>query len=216
MATSQYSFKEYRSLSLRLWHWANSVVILGLLGTVLIRKSFLSWRTNSVVIQEKLDEAGVSISSELARQIAVAIRAPLWNWHIYLGFSLALLLLVRFWIAIFAEKQWPGLASLKQLFQWKKIPPHQRISALHFNSVKIGYGVFVVVTLVMVITGLLLTFKTEMALSKDVADFTKEIHEFLMWFFLIFVAGHIVGIVIAENRNNQGLVSDMIHGGKKP
>lgn len=75
---SKYSFRKYQPLSLRIWHWANSIIILGLLGTVLIRKTFLSWRTNSAVIQEKMSEIGVSITPEFAKEVAVTIRDPLY------------------------------------------------------------------------------------------------------------------------------------------
>lgn len=208
-----YSFRKYQVLSLRLWHWTNSVVILGLLATVLIRKTFLSWRTNSTLIEEKMRVAGTPVTPEFAKEIAVAIRDPLWDWHIYLGFSLAMLLLARILIAIFDEKKLPGMSALKSAIGIKSVPTDERYGALHFTVVKIGYAVFYVVTMLMVLTGLLLNFKMGIGLSKDLVEITKEIHELLMWFFVFFVGGHIVGIVIAENRADQGLVSDMIHGG---
>lgn len=210
---SGYSFRKYQYLSLRLWHWANSVVILGLLGTVFIRKTFLSWRTNSVVIEEKMNAAGKPITPELAKEIAVAIRDPLWDWHIYLGFALGLLLLARILIAIFVEKKCPGVSAFKSAIGIKSVPVAEKYGALHFTAVKIGYAVFYSVTILMVVTGLLLNFKTGIGLSKDLVGITKELHELLMWFFVFFIGGHIIGIVIAENRADQGLVSDMIHGG---
>ena len=33
------------SLQLRVWHWLHAVVVLGLLGTFFLRKTFLSWPT---------------------------------------------------------------------------------------------------------------------------------------------------------------------------
>jgi cytochrome b561 len=211
---SNYSFRQYQPFSLRLWHWANSIVILGLLGTVLIRKTFLSWRTNSVVIEEKMKAEGVPITPELAKEIAVAIRDPLWDWHIYLGLVLCALLLLRIFIAVFVEKRWPGISAIKIAFGLRNLPAEERAGALHFSAVKVGYAVFYLVTILMVLTGLLLNFKVGLGLPKDLANATKEIHELLMWFFVVFVGGHIVGIVTAENRTDQGIVSDMIHGGE--
>jgi Ni/Fe-hydrogenase 1 B-type cytochrome subunit len=212
---SKYSFRKYQSVGLRLWHWANSVVILGLLGTVLIRKTFLSWRANSVVIQQKMSEAGNPITPKLAKEIAVAIRDPLWDWHVYLGFALGALLLSRILIAVLVEKQCPGFAALKSALGIRNVPAEERFEALHFSAVKIGYAIFYLVTLTMVITGLLLNFETSIGLSEGIAGLVQEIHEFLMWFFVIFIAGHILGVVIAEHRADQGIVSDMIHGGKQ-
>ncbi len=216
---SDYSFKRYQSLSLRLWHWANSVVILGLLGTVLLRKTFLSWRTNSALIEEKLKAAGQPITSQLAKEIAVAIRDPLWDWHIYLGFALVALFLARVLMAVLVENSGLGFYALKTALGIKDLPTEERRHALHFTIVKIGYAVFYAVTALMVLTGLLLYFKTELGLSKEFAGFSKEIHELLMWFFVLFICGHLLGIVVAENRADQGITSDMIHGGdpkKKP
>ena len=213
MQASTFSFRKFQPLSLRLWHWSNSLVILGLLGTVLLRKTFLSWRTNSILIEEKLRAAGTSITPELSKEIAVAIRNPLWDWHIYLGYILCTLLLVRILVALFIERRCPGISSVTNLFKIKTIPIQARSQALHFIFVKLGYALFYLVTMLMVVTGVLMVFKTEVGLSKDFFGSIKSIHEFMMWFFVAFVAGHISGVVIAENRANRGIVSDMIHGG---
>lgn len=210
---TKYSFRKYQALSLRLWHWANAIVILGLLSTVLIRKTFLSWRTNSYVIEQKMMAAGTSITPELAKEIAVAIRDPLWNWHVYLGFALGALLLARILIAVLIEKKCPGVFPLKSAMDIKNVAAEERPRALHFSAVKISYAIFYLVTILMVATGLLLNFKTAIGLQNEFAGTIKEIHEFMMWFFVVFVSGHIVGVVIAENRADKGIVSDMIHGG---
>ena len=50
--------KKWR-LDFRVWHWIHATVILGLLGTVFLRKTFLSWRTNSEILSQKLAEIKV-------------------------------------------------------------------------------------------------------------------------------------------------------------
>ncbi|MEN0059456.1 MAG: cytochrome b/b6 domain-containing protein, partial [Bdellovibrio sp.] len=60
-------FRKYQPLGLRIWHWLNALAILGLLLTVLLRKTFLSWRTNSALIEAKLQAAGTAITPELAK-----------------------------------------------------------------------------------------------------------------------------------------------------
>jgi len=52
--------KKWR-LDFRVWHWLNATVILGLLGTVFLRKTFLSWRTNSELIVQKIEYRGQSL-----------------------------------------------------------------------------------------------------------------------------------------------------------
>ncbi len=212
---SQYSFRKFQPLSLRLWHWLNALVILGLLATVLIRKTFLSWRTNSALIEEKLKVAGTAITPELAKEIAVSIRNPLWDWHIYLGFALAVFFLCRIVIAVFVEKQIPGQVGIKTVLGFKAIPTSLRSSAGHFAIVKLGYAAFYLVTAVMIISGLVLNFKTELAVAKDQVGRIKEVHELLMWFFVVFVGGHLAGLVASEVNGERGLISDMVNGGEE-
>ena len=76
------------SVLLRSWHWLNAVVVIGLLGTFFLRKTFLSWKTNATLITEKLGSYGIEVTADQAKAIARAIRAPMWEWHIILGVAL--------------------------------------------------------------------------------------------------------------------------------
>lgn len=188
--------REYRPLSLRVWHWLNAFVITGLLLTVLIRKTLLSWRTNSSVILSKLEAAGHSISPELSVDIAKTIRNPLWDWHIWLGYILGALFLFRLFIAIFIEKKGFFLPSIK--------------------SLRSLYALFHLMTLLMFITGILLIFKNNLGPTiLSMAGPLKDVHEVSMWFFVGFTGIHLTGVIISEQGEGSGIVSDMISGGKK-
>ncbi len=187
------------SASFRLWHWAHAMVILGLLGTVFLRKTFLSWRTNSEILATKLSAMDMEVSSEQAKVLAKAIRAPMWEWHIILGFALTLLLIIR--IGLFFTQS--GNQNIKDI----------NTSSLHKKMVKIGYiGIYVVLAF-MAISGLGIHFHEELGLLKEVAHDIKEIHESVFNVVWIFVVMHIVGVVIAENTDEEGIISDMINGG---
>jgi len=69
--------------------------------------------------------------------------------------------------------------------------------------------------LFMITTGFLMYFKAPLALSKDLVGSIKDVHELMMWFFVIFSGGHVLGVLVAEHRGEGGIVSDMIHGGRK-
>lgn len=209
---TRYTFKKYQPLSLRIWHWLNSVVIFGLLSTVLLRKTFLSWRTNSELIKNKLVEGGITITPELAKDIAVSIRNPMWDWHYILGFCLTGLLVFRVFVKFFSKK---NQQTAPRAWEFLKAPRNERFPALHFGAVKMAYILFYLSALFMVVSGLLMYFKSDLALAKETTDALKEIHEVMMWFFVVFSAGHILGVLIAENREDKGIVSDMIHGGIK-
>lgn len=212
---NKYSFKKYQPLGLRLWHWLNAVVILSLLLTVLLRKTLLSWRTNSALIEQKITDAGSVITADLAKEIAIAIRNPLWDWHIYLGYTLAFLLVVRILVAVLIEKKIFEISHFKNIFNINRFAPSDKKQAMHYSLVKIGYVVFYLMTLVMVLTGLLLAFEGNLNLSESISEFFEETHELSMWFFVVFIGVHLGGVLWAENTTEKGIVSDMINGGKK-
>lgn len=185
-----------KPLTFRLWHWLNAFAILGLLATVLLRKTFLSWRTNAALIQEKITAAGGQIEADLAKKIAQAVRDPMWDWHYVFGFALAALFVVRLVVLWRHPSTRPTLAGLD----------------LHHKIVRVGYAVFYAMTLFMVASGLAMYFKDTLGLGRGFVDILKEAHEVAMLFFVLFTAAHVAGVVVAENRDEPGLISRMIHG----
>ncbi|QDK45028.1 cytochrome b/b6 domain-containing protein [Bdellovibrio sp. ZAP7] len=214
MKETNYSFRKYQPASLRWWHWLNALAILALLGTVLLRKTFLSWRTNAEFIKTKVEEGAGSVTPEVAESIAKGLRDLMWQWHYWIGFGLGALLLARILIGLFVVKKCPATQAVQSAAGLKEVPKTKRIGAVHYTLVKTGYALFYLFTLYMVLSGLLLYFKNDLGLAKDLTSFLKEVHEWLMWFFVAFVVGHIAGVFIAENRGDKGLTSDMINGGE--
>jgi len=184
------------SLGFRVWHWFNAFVISGLLATVFLRKTFLSWRTNSEIIMNQLTAIDVEITATQAKIIAKAIRAGMWEWHIILGYALAFSLLYR--IVLFFRD-----SSQKKL--WSELDLHKKI-------VKVSYYIFYAVLFIMTVSGFVIYFHEVLGLSSEKAHDIKEVHEFLYNFILIFVPLHIIGVIIAENRDEKGIVSGMING----
>jgi cytochrome b561 len=185
------------SLNFILWHWLHAVVILGLLGTVFLRKTFLSWRTNSELIVNKLFDMDIEITTQQAKVIAKAIRAPMWDWHILLGYALVFLLIWR--VALFFTE------SGKQNYQ------NLKDESLHKKAVKLGYlGIYVVIAF-MAFSGMLIYFYEALGLAKETAHDIKEVHEFVYNALLVFVPLHVIGVLVAENRDEKGIVSAMIN-----
>ncbi len=189
------------SLSFRIWHWLHAFVVLGLLGTVFLRKTFLSWRANSEILAAKLSGIDIDVSSEQAKLLAKAIRAPMWEWHILLGYALAVLILAR--AALFFTQS--GRENIIDIGS----------ASLHKKMVKIGYiGIYGILS-IMAVSGLLMSFSEEIGLVEATVHTIKEFHELIFNAVWIFVLLHIVGVVIADNTNEKGIISDMINGGKK-
>jgi Ni/Fe-hydrogenase 1 B-type cytochrome subunit len=181
--------------SFRVWHWLNALVIFGLLGTVFLRKTFLSYRVNSEILMTKLSEMGNDINIEDAKILAKAIRNPMWEWHIYLGYALVGLMLFRIYL-FFKE------GSKKELF--KDLTTHQKM-------VKVIHTMFYVSLFFISISGLAIYFGKEV-FDKELLSMIKESHEALFVFIMVFVLLHIGGVVVAEIKEKQNLISTMIHG----
>jgi len=192
--------KKWR-LDFRVWHWIHAAVILGLLGTVFLRKTFLSWRANAEILTQKLSEINIEVTADQAKGLATAIRAPMWEWHIFLGYALAVLLFWRL-LLFFTQSGKMNYQNLKE-------------KTLHKKMVAISYIILYAVILFMVITGLSIHFYEALSLTKDTTNDIKEIHELVYNAILIFVPLHIIGVIVAENRNEKGIISDMTHGGNK-
>ena len=187
------------SLCFRLWHWIHALVVLGLLGTVFLRKTFLSWRTNSEILASKLSTMEIEVTSEQAKLLAKAVRAPMWEWHIILGYALVILLVLR--IGLFFTRSgslnYRGFSS----------------ATLHKKMVKIGYiGIYLILGF-MALSGLCIHFYEEIGLLKETAKSLKDIHELVFNLVWVFALIHIIGVVYADNTDERGIVSDMINGG---
>lgn len=202
------TFKRY-SLAMRLWHWLDALVVLGLLGTFFLRETLLSVSVNRVLLQQKLAEHQVSIPDDLAKDLAGIAIDRLWDWHVKLGYMLGALLLVRLVLFVFERpsifsEAWTGLRSRDRDFR-----------SLHNAGVKSLYALFYLAQALMVATGLSMVFSEPLGLTEATGHLFGELHENVMWFFAFFVVVHIVGVVVAENTTDPGLVSNMVNGGGK-
>jgi Ni/Fe-hydrogenase 1 B-type cytochrome subunit len=203
--------KEYSS-GIRLWHWLNALIISGSLLTVLINSTVLKPWTNAGFIAGKLNEKGVKISAEQAKSVAFALADKVWDVHIWLGYALTALLLIRIFLEYFELADKKLLRKIKAARKTFKQRQDHYTSARTEMLVKIAYLLFYVMLFVMVITGLALAFSDQVAILKKM-HFLRDIHGFTMYLILAFIAVHIIGVIIGERRQHKGIVSDMINGG---
>jgi Ni/Fe-hydrogenase 1 B-type cytochrome subunit len=184
------------TLSFRIWHWLNAFVVLGLLFTVFLRKTFLSWRTNSEILLNKLADFDITITTEQAKILAKSIRAGMWEWHIVLGYALATLVLYRIYLYFKDTSHKENFSSF----------------SLHKKGVHSLYYLLYATLFFMSISGLAIHFHESLSLTKELTHTIKEIHEAVFNIILIFVPLHIAGVVIAENKDEKGLISTMVNG----
>jgi Ni/Fe-hydrogenase 1 B-type cytochrome subunit len=182
----------------RFWHWLMALSVIGLLFTVLLRKTFLSWHANAALIQSKLADTGTEITAETAKMIAKAIRAPMWEWHYIFGLFLGISIVIRIYMMLTKQAKLP----LVVLFQAPKKEKLQR-----------GVYLFLwLVLLAMAVSGGTLYFHEPLGFTDKGVEWVKVLHENLMYGVLGLVVLHLGGVFAHEITTKEGIVSKMIHG----
>ncbi|MBC6988110.1 cytochrome b/b6 domain-containing protein [Hymenobacter sp. BT491] len=203
--------KKY-SLAMRIWHWSNTFVVSSLLTTIFFLFVVLKMKTVGPAFQEALQKTGVTVTLDQARSLTRIVSHRIWDWHIYLGLTLAVLLLFR----TLMEFMQPAAQRFSRRLQEAKQHYRERGAdikdARHSLLVKYSYVVFYIMLAVMVITGLLLVYADDVEALHKIEHTVKEVHNFNMYLIIAFVAAHIVGVVWAEVTKNKGIVSGMING----
>ena len=201
------------SAPLRLWHWANALLVSGSLLTILFLKVIVAPRDLIPDWQAALAKTGVVLSRQQGRELAHAVGERIWEWHIAIGLTLA-----GFWLLrVLLELRGPaGVRFSTRLLavarKYRLAPPAGRAEASGELLVKISYALFYAFLTVMVGTGLALTWADDVAFLGNIEHEVKEIHEVTMYLILGFFALHLVGVVRTELTKDHGLISRMIGG----
>jgi Ni/Fe-hydrogenase 1 B-type cytochrome subunit len=206
--------KRYSS-SLRLWHWANAIIISGSLITVLINSTITDERPVSSLMKDELQKAGATVSEKQATSFAHALNDKVWDIHIYFGYGLAALLLFRLFLEFFQITDQKFIRRLKGAYNQFQATKKHREEARHEFVVKSIYALFYALLIIMVITGLSLAFEDALAVLKPIRHSIKDVHGFCMYLILAFIAVHLAGVYLAERKESKGIVSDMINGGNE-
>ncbi len=188
-------FRGARSGLLRLWHWLTVLAVTGLAATWLLRKTFLNYRENALLLQQKLQEYGISLDDEKARALARALREGMWQWHYNFGFLLATLLVLRFVV------REPLPFRARKGGSWE------------YRGAKVLQALFYVVICGMAMSGLVIYFKEALGLGQELTGLLKEAHEWAAWYIVVYAVAHVGGVIRAELTHSSGLVSDMIGRG---
>jgi len=176
------------SPSFRIWHWLNAIAMFGIFITVILRESVMHKANIGAIVQTKMAELGTVITEDQAIMIGKAVRSPMWDWHIYLGIAVGVLLL------------WRLAMVVKNGFGFDDNPAMQKVYRLY-------QAVYVFIA-VMSISGLALYLK----FAGEAKGIVETVHQVLGWGLFVFIAVHIIGVVLAEKKDQQGIVSRMING----
>ncbi len=206
------ALKRY-SFPLRLWHWVNLIVISGSLITVLINSTITDDRATSKLMKDEIQKTGTTLTDNQTQTAAHALSDSVWGVHIYFGYALAALLAFRLILEFFQLADQKFIRKLKSAYRQFNTIKKNREVARHELTVKAIYAIFYVLLLVMAITGLFLAFEDALSAYKSIRHSVKEVHGFCMYLILAFILVHLIGVLLAERKNEKGIVSDMINGG---
>jgi cytochrome b561 len=201
------------SAGLRFWHWSNTIVITGSLLTVLLNSTLLDPRSNAEFVLSELQRAGANVSAKQAGSVSHGLEEKVWELHIYFGYFLAALFLFRILLEIFQRRDHKFIAGLKKAWKHYSSAEIGTKLARHELTVKVLYLVFYLSLTILTLTGLIMVFKNELGIPRDISHSIKEVHGFCMYVVLGFIVLHIAGVVLAERKDSKGIVSDMINGG---
>lgn len=180
----------------RIIHWSIAFCMLFLLLTIFLRLTWMNKVNVSNIIQDFLAESNLKMSEDDSITLAKQIRRPMWVWHIYIGYVLVGLYVVRLILPLFGEMKFPNPflkgQNLKEKFQ---------------NWV---YIVFYFCVAVSLFTGLMIEFGPE-----NMNELMEEIHVLSIYYLLAFIVLHFGGVLLAELGDQQGLVSRIISGKRK-
>jgi Ni,Fe-hydrogenase I cytochrome b subunit len=202
------------SAAIRIWHWTSALVILGLLMTILFQFVIVKARSAVPLFQETLQKSNITLTTQQARSLTHIISERIWDWHIYLGVALSVLLAFR----VATEVAQPATQKFSfKLGQVRKL--FREVGAdsadyRHSLFVKYSYLAFYLMLVVMVVTGLALIYADDVAFLNPLEHTMKEVHNFTMYLVMAFTAFHLIGVVRAELTTDKGIVSDMINGGE--
>lgn len=180
----------------RIIHWAIAICFTFLLLTIFLRMTWLNKFNIAEIIGDFLTTKNQQLSEEELIQLGKQIRKPMWNWHIYVGYVLTALFLIRFTLPILGYMRFQNPLehhiTRKEKFQ---------------RWVYILFYFGVVISLV---TGLIISLG-----PKEYKKSMEFFHVKSLFYLIPFILLHIGGVLYAEFTNHKGLISKIISGSKK-
>ncbi len=177
-------------------HWAIAINLILLLCTIFLRLTWLNKEHVADIIQQYLTSNDISLSRDQLIVLAKKIRKPMWDWHIYLGYSMLGLYTIRMTLSFFGIMQISnprkkGLESKTRFQYWV-------------------YIIFYLFLATSLITGLFIEWG-----PKSWKSSIESIHELSIYYLIAFIIIHLTGVLWAEFTDRRGIISRIISGDRK-
>lgn len=184
--------KRKYTIAFRIIHWAMALGILLILATIFLRLTWLNKNNVADIINQHLTQSDINLDKDSLTKIAKDIRKPMWNWHIYIGYFIAGLFIIR--LLLFAI----GTFKFKNPFS-SELNFKQKIQAW-------AYSIFFVLLGITLCSGILMTN------IESLKETMEEIHELSLFYVIPFSIIHFAGIFVSEHTDGKGVASKMIAG----
>ncbi|MGY3089980.1 Ni/Fe-hydrogenase 1 B-type cytochrome subunit [Hymenobacter sp. UYAg731] len=203
--------KDYRA-PLRFWHWANALLISLQLITILFQKVIVNSRSAVPEFQQAMSKANITITTKQGGAFAHIISERIWEWHIYFGWALVALWVLRLGLQLTGPSELRFSARLMEILRrYRLAPPADKSKAGKILFAKTTYALFYVFLTIMVTTGVIMIYE-DVSWLKGIHHLAMETHNFTMYLVMGFIVIHVVGVVWAETTEDHGLVSRMVGG----
>ncbi|NCT09005.1 MAG: cytochrome b/b6 domain-containing protein [Flavobacteriia bacterium] len=179
----------------RILHWSIAISFTLTLITIFLRLTWMNKNNMAEIMENYLSKNDVILTQDQLIVLAKQIRQPMWDWHIYLGYVLTGLFVVRFSLPFFGEMKIQNPLD-------KNITFKEKIQ-------KWIYIVFYVCVVISLITGLIIKFG-----PKEFKKSMESIHELSIYYLVTFIVLHIGGVLYAEFTNDKGIISRIVSGYK--
>ncbi|HQW55727.1 MAG TPA: cytochrome b/b6 domain-containing protein [Saprospiraceae bacterium] len=187
MENTKYS-KVYRII-----HWAIALAFALLLITIFLRLTWLNKYNVAAIIQDYLKGTEQTLSKDQAIALAKKIRQPMWNWHIYMGYVLAILFSIRFILPAFG--------------QMKIQNPLRKNLSTKVKFQNWSYIIFYFCVIISLTTGILIEWG-----PKEFEKPMETIHVYGIYYLVAFILIHLTGVLIAEFTDQKGIISRIVSG----
>jgi cytochrome b561 len=184
--------REYSTIY-RIMHWSIAISMLLLLVTIFLRLTWMNKDNMADIIQNYLADNQLDLSRDQIIVLAKQIRKPMWDWHIYLGYILTGLYVIRMSLPFFGQMRF--VSPLKRQTSFKE--------KIQFWA----YIVFYACVAVSLITGLIIKHG-----PKNLKETMEEVHELSIYYLVAFLLVHLTGVLIAEFTDQKGIVSKIVSG----
>ncbi|PVD49607.1 cytochrome B [Terrimonas sp.] len=183
----------------RILHWLIALTFIFILLTVWLRQGWMNRHNiaDVVILQAATDH--VDMPKDTADKIGRIVRKPMWDWHIYAGYVLLGLYIIRL---IVMKIEGPVFSNPFS----RNITSKERIKSAI-------YLIFYICLFLSLFTGAYI--KLVGKVYPGVYAAMKGVHVQSLYYSLAFIFLHLAGLVLAEMGTDKGIISRMIHGGRQ-